>query len=570
MSDDIVRGCVTISVFAAGLTSFISGITHLQMDVHWIVPFIELFQSIIEVGLWFYAQKTGRYRTVFLLQLCAAFLGMSLAQLIGGSDFLTNSFWIALISPFCMVSGYRKMGSVLFVSSFLQLGAYYWLHGSEFSGQQNIFMLDAVLFTTAIVAIVTAVKVWAEDLQIKLMETEVSVQELQKDKHKHLLEMNHELRNPLAAMVASIGSLQELQQKDQLSAHVSNSDSARPIIETLHASASHMLAVLNDVLEIDRMATGISKPLDQASFSIRQLVQEVSRMFTAMAHGSSNLIKIRFAEGLTDQWIGPSKQIRQVLINLIANSIKHASGSLIQLSVLEISGFLVCQISDGGRGLSNDAMNVFNGSGTELSHENSFGGLGLKICKLIVEKQIGGTIQVQSNQKNGTVFVVKLPLSKCTEVLPTASPSYVFNQPINAVQDGVSGNTLIGKRLLFAEDDQHLGKALASAFEMAGFKVTLVSTSQDAMDAIEAGQTFDLALIDYDLGVCSRKDGIGLVQDLQHAGITAITGHTATYSQRLHERWREAGARAIVCKPAKTVEIIRTMESCYAAVTGQT
>lgn len=572
MSDDMTRICVTICFFAAGLTALISGLTHIQMDVMWVVPWIELTQFAIEVVLWLYARQTGRYRSVFPLQIVVAYIGMTFALLIGGSDFLTNIFWIALVSPFCLVTGYRKMGTILFATSILQMWWYYQLHGGGFSAQQDIFMLDAFLFTIATVAIVTVVKVWAERLQIQLAETQVSVIKLQKDKHRHLIQMNHELRNPLAAMVASIGALQELQRKEQSDLQVTHDDRARSIVETLHASSCHMLAVLNDVLEIDRMETGFAQKLSLSSFSIRQLVQEVSSMFTAMARGSDSVIHVRFAEGLEDQWNGPSKQIRQVLINLIANSIKHAPGTVICVSVLEHCGFLIFQISDGGPGLPSDAVRTFNAIDAAPSNENDVGGLGLKICKLMVEKQMGGTIQLQSSPKNGTVFVVKLPLSKCTENLSVERPTYGINQPtnqsINVVQECDLGNTLFGKQLLLAEDDQHLGQALASAFECAGLNVTLVTTSQDAMGAIEAGRTFDLALIDFDLGSCSHKDGIGLVQDLQNAGIKAVTGHTATYSQQLHTRWRQAGVNAIICKPANTEEIIRVMANCY-LIAGQ-
>ena len=84
--------------------------------------------------------------------------GMSLALVIGGGDFLTNCFWIALISPFCLVAGYQKLGISLFVVSVSQLFLYYSLHSSGFSDQQEIFFLDAVLYTIAMVVMVALVK----------------------------------------------------------------------------------------------------------------------------------------------------------------------------------------------------------------------------------------------------------------------------------------------------------------------------------------------------------------------------------------------------------------------------
>ncbi|MBK7002867.1 MAG: response regulator [Rhodoferax sp.] len=571
MSDDMIRICVNASLFTSGITSLISAMSHYFMGIFWVVPSIEFLQFAIEVCLWLYARNSGRYREVFPFQLLSAFAGMSLVLVIGGGDFLTNCFWIALVSPICMACGYRKLGFTLFVISILQMILYYWLHSSRFSPQQGIFFLDAVLYTIAMVVIVTLVKVWHEMLQDQIAESKVNIERLQKEKHRHLIQMNHELRNPLAAMVASIGSLQELQRKGQSDVNVFNGNNAQSLVETLHASSRHMLAVLNDVLEIDRMETGFAQTLPLSTpFSIRKLVHEVARMFTAMAHGADNVIRIRFAQGLNDQWNGPSQQIRQVLINLIANAIKHAPGTTILVSILEDNGVLICQVSDSGPGISSESVRTFISPDAETQTENNIGGLGLKICKLMVEKQMGGSIQLQSNPKNGTVFVVKLPLSKCTNQSSAANQAHDITHLLNVTQENSCRKTLIGKQLLLAEDDEQLGKALSCALENAGLKVTLVTTSQDAMDAIDSGQTFDLALIDYDLGSCSQKDGIGLVQDLQKAGIKTVAGHTATFSQQLHTRWKEAGASAIVCKPSNTVDIIRVMANCYQTVTGQT
>lgn len=555
MSDDMIRIGVNASLGTSGITALISATSHFFMGVFWVVPSIELVQFATEVCLWLYARRTGRYREVFPLQILCAFVGMSLVFVIGGGDFLTNCFWIALVSPICMVCGYRRMGTVLFVISILQMVLYYWRHSSELSPQQEIFFLDAVLFTIAMVVIVTTVKVWQEMLHVEIAENKISIEKLQKEKHRHLVQMNHELRNPLAAMVASIGSLQDLQRKDPSGLHAIHEDSALAIVETLHASSCHMLTVLNDVLEIDRMEMGFTQKLPTFSFSIRQLVQEVSNMFRALARGTRNEIRIRFAEGLIDQWNGPSKQIRQVFINLIANAIKHAPGTVISVSVLEHNGLLIFQVSDHGPGLSAESVRAFTDPDSASSSVNGVGGLGLKICKLMVEQQMGGTIKLQSNPANGTVFIVKLPLSKCENKMhPAAQPSD-NTDPVFAEY----GENLIGKQLLLAEDDDQLGKALSAALESVGLKVTLVSTSQDAMNAIDTGLAFDLALIDYDLGTCSHKDGIGLVQDLLSAGIKPVIGHTATYSQQLHTQWKEAGVSAVVCKPANTMEIIRVL-----------
>lgn len=76
--------------------------------------------------------------------------------------------------------------------------------------------------------------------------------------------------------------------------NVFNGNNAQSLVETLHASSRHMLAVLDDVLEIDRMETGFDQTLPLSTpFSIRKLVHEVARMFTAMAHGADNVIRIR-------------------------------------------------------------------------------------------------------------------------------------------------------------------------------------------------------------------------------------------------------------------------------------
>ena len=186
-------------------------------------------------------------------------------------------------------------------------------------------------------------------------------------------------------------------------------------------------------------------------------------------------------------------------------------------------------------------------------------GLGLRICKMIVEGQIGGKISVESALNQGTTFTVTLPLSKNDdqtkwEYVDSVFPADEKGKP--SVQPEAETNPVLqGKRILLIEDDQTNSSILRMVLEDAGMSVMCAATSQRAMEILADGGGFDLALLDHNLGASSEKDGMGLAPDLLANGVAKVVGYTGNYSVDMDHRWRAAGVSDIVRKPVSIKDL---------------
>lgn len=571
VSDAVVRVCVLASLVASGLTSLFSAAVHLAMDVYYVVPLVETMQFLVELCLWGYAVRTKKWRVVLPLQMTGAFLGMSTVVLIGGSNFLTNCFWIALISPFALITGHRVLAVVFFVSELILIWLYFELHGPQSNSPEAIFAVDAALFTFAMPFMALIIKNWQNNISAEIEDARNRNSDLVNQKLQHLVHLNHELRNPIAAIMASIDLLSknhsEAIRSSSTPVELERDNQNRYLVNTIRSTSHHVVELLNDVLEMERLESGAIKDVAQ-TFSVRALVREVIDIDTSIAKEAGNTIKTRVAVELHDQWVGPKSRIRQVLLNLTSNACKHAPNSEIVISVFEQDRALVFQVADTGPGMSAHAMEHLYQPYASSMGSTGNSGLGLRISQLIIEKHMGGSIDVKSSPGSGTTFTIRLPLSKdCSQqqweyVESSFNPQNVAN-PV----DMANFQALVGKRILLVEDDKTNLELMTMVMERIGLIVKSAMTAQAAMAIVSKGDAIDIALIDHNLGAGSTSDGVQLASELVAAGVGTVVGHTGNCTPEVEAKWREAGVSCIIRKPVSTSDLIATLarQQCQSA-----
>lgn len=551
LSVEMVRFCVISSLGFSGFTSLLSAAIHVRMGVHFMVPAVEFLQFVAELCLWMYAVKTEKWRLVFPLQMVGAFAGMSTVVLIGGSNFLTNCFWLAIIGPVAIICGYVRLGISFFICSLGLIWMYFNLHSPNESSPEAIFAVDAILYTFSMMVFALIIKHWQNTIQKKIDGERSRNVDLERQKHEHLVSLNHELRNPIMA----IGMASDLLAKSNLV--IPQRD--RYLLKTIHSTSSHVIELLNDVLEVERLESGAVKFKSQP-FSVRKLVHEVADISMVAAYGLGNVFRIRVETEMADDWVGPSPRIRQILLNLTANAAKHAPSAEVLISVFQEGRSLVFEISDNGPGMSKQALKHLYQPYSSSLGSNGTSGLGLWICKLIAETHLGGTISANSTP-SGTTFTVKLPLEK-----HSTQPQWEYSQP-NEVDDQQvrtsesSPKILEGKRILLVDDDQINLELIELVLAEIGMVVESSTSAQAALSIVASGHRFDFALVDQNLGGGSVKDGVELTADLVAAGVPMVVGHTGNYSQGLQKRWSKVGVFCVIRKPASATEIIRTLAS---------
>lgn len=285
-----------------------------------------------------------------------------------------------------------------------------------------------------------------EELKIEEMERDKLAAELASRQKSHFLSrVSHELRTPLNAILGFTQLLQ-LDDKRPLDA------TQRSRVERVRHAGEHLLALINDVLDLTRIEEG-ARPLDRGPVDVAAVVDVSCAMVEEQARVQNVRIERRGDVGAPSA-LADARAFEQVLINLLSNGVKYnRAGGLLTVTVSAPAGFIEVAVRDQGAGLDERQLDQlfqpFNRVGAENSKVEG-SGLGLVIARSLVEA-MGGELRVSSELGVGTCFTVRLPAAGASDAaqpttlphaerpscqlaeLPPATILYVEDEPLNAL-----------------------------------------------------------------------------------------------------------------------------------------
>ncbi|MEJ2716850.1 MAG: PAS domain S-box protein, partial [Deltaproteobacteria bacterium] len=244
-------------------------------------------------------------------------------------------------------------------------------------------------------------------------------------KSTFLANISHEIRTPLNAI---LGFCQLLLRDSAITAK------QRESLETINRSGEHLLALINEVLEMSKIESGCSS-VKLVNFDLYRLLEDVEMMFRVRTETKGLQFEVSTSKDLPRYVVGDQGKIRQVLINLLGNAVKFTEHGGVILRVLSGNGDtasakgnldespahspmkLVLEVEDTGVGISEpDIEKVFQPFEQLGSGENGEGGtgLGLAISREFVSI-MGGTISVTSREGEGSAFRIAIPIDRGNE-----------------------------------------------------------------------------------------------------------------------------------------------------------
>ena len=315
-----------------------------------------------------------------------------------------------------------------------------------------------------------------------------------KAKSVFLSTMSHELRTPLNAVLG----FSELMMRDpQLSGE------QRGTLETINRSGDHLLAIINDVLEMSKIEAGRTT-LAKSSFNLYSMIDSVADMFRLLASRRGLKIIVQLDKEVPGCIKGDEAKLRQVLINLLGNAVKFTAEGHITLRIQKDDGAVAkgeglylalrFEVEDTGPGIpQKDLHKLFDAfCQTEAGQFIQGGtGLGLTISQKFVQL-MGGDITVTSPVKNGQgacfAFVVKVEPADQTEI---AGLHPVNQKRIAGLEQGHPRY-----RILLVDDKESNRQLLIKMLQPLGFEMREAVNGREAMDI---WRTFKPRLIWMDL-----------------------------------------------------------------------
>ena len=378
-----------------------------------------------------------------------------------------------------------------------------------------------------------------------------------KMKDEFLANMSHELRTPLNSILGMNEALQE-----QIFGAVNERQTKA--LQTVEGSATHLLALINDILDVAKIESG-QVTLDITATAINGLCQSSLAFIKQQAHAKRIQVINQISPHLPNLMLD-ERRIRQVLINLLNNAVKFTpEGGTITLEVSQILGkaeatsYLSFAVIDTGIGISAENISKlfqpFIQIDSALNRQYIGTGLGLALVKRIAELH-GGRVRLTSEVGVGSRFMVELPLIMAEPDLKSPYDATLATVESNQVIDGNSVSPLI----LLADDNKANIVTFSSYLEAKGYKMLIANNGQEAIDFAKS-QKPDLILIDIQMpvldGLAAMKQ-IRLDPSLVNIPIVALTA-LAMAGDR--EKCLEAGANEYLSKPIRLKTLADTIRN---------
>jgi signal transduction histidine kinase len=218
--------------------------------------------------------------------------------------------------------------------------------------------------------------------------------------------MSHELRTPLNAIIGFSESLQR-------GLFGGLSEKQREYVHDIHGAGQHLLAIINDVLDLSRIESG-KAALIENNVDLAQIAVSALRMVQPRADEKRLNI---LAEGLGALPMVGGDWLQQVLLNLLSNAVKFTpdNGNVAIAGAIEPDGGIAIAVADSGIGIAPDDISKvlmpFEVVESAFSRKYKGTGLGLPLAKRLVEMH-GGTLTIDSGLQAGTRVTVRLPASR--------------------------------------------------------------------------------------------------------------------------------------------------------------
>ena len=382
--------------------------------------------------------------------------------------------------------------------------------------------------------------------RMQLEKAKQYAEDLLHSREKMMLTISHDIRAPLSSIIGYIDLLLRRHPDERQQYYLDN----------MSGSASHILSLVNDLLDFHRLESG-KMEIQRVAFSVSALFNEIFTSFRPIAESKDLTFVLNLKEEGTEKlYIGDPIRIRQIVGNLLSNALKFTrEGRVVMVvsinALADNSALLHVLVSDSGPGIPPEEQERIFGEFTRLSAtEKAEGfGLGLSITRKMTVL-MGGNLSLKSVVGQGCDFTIELPLTVAdVQVLPAAEEEAVSEPELPS---------FVGRDVYcLLVDDDPLQLALTEEYLRQNHVEVSSCTDPFSVVALLQKTSFDAVITDIQM---PGMDGYQLLESIRNSGIPGtenlpVIALSASVENE-HDHYLESGFTGFLNKPFTARQLI--------------
>ena len=382
-----------------------------------------------------------------------------------------------------------------------------------------------------------------------------SAEHANRAKTAFLSNVSHEIRTPMNAIIG----LNNIAMNDP-----SASDKVKEYLTKIGVSSQHLLAIINDILDMSRIESG-RMTIKKEEFSFTKAVEHVNMMIGGQCRDKGLHYSCDLQENMDEYYIGDEMKLKQIMINILGNAVKFTpEGGTVRFGVEECARnermtTLKMIFEDTGIGISEEFLpHIFDAfSQEDSSTANRYGstGLGMPITKSLVEL-MNGNIEVQSKKGEGTTFTVTVTLEQSEGKIATNEQT----KPKDATEKKE-------RRILLAEDMSINAEIMVTLLAMHDIMADHAENGKIAVELFEKHEPgyYDAILMDMRMPEMDGLEATKKIRSMDRADAKTIPviALTANAFDEDVQRSMQAGLDAHLSKPVEPDLLFEKLESLW-------
>ncbi|MEI6048342.1 MAG: ATP-binding protein [Bacteroidota bacterium] len=412
-----------------------------------------------------------------------------------------------------------------------------------------MFSLSGTLLAISVMFIIVRYVRKSHAYQVALQDSKNETEKLTRIKELFMASVSHEIRTPVTAIS---GFTEQL-------LHEPLDENTTRTLKIIKSSSDHLANIINDILDFSKLQNG-NMILEKMHFSIMQILEDVYALFERQALGNNTRLSYSLSPGTPPVLLGDPYRLKQILINLVSNSVKFTKDGKVHFTMKSIEKHspeieLVIEIIDTGIGIDENKINFIFEDFTqeEMSTTRKYGGtgLGLSIVKKLIELH-DGSIKCISKKNQGTQITCHIPYLAGDEkqVKSDIEPPIFIPEKISAL------------KILIVDDEEYNRLLFKTILDRWKVKYHEAENGLEALEMLKTNR-FDLLFMDARMPGIDGLKATRIIRDEMHISrfeMPVICISAATVNEDW-QKYNDAGMNAFLPKPFTEEMLLNTILS---------